>query len=208
VLMGKFVNNTGTNATQIALSYLFTIAAGGVPEESGKGTRVYFSLTGQANSWTNVPGLNTTASADGSSTPSASVSLNWINGGSLFVLWLDDNAAGGGTDAANQIDNFSLRVTAGTPNSATAASVGPAGYTNGFSAQPSVTDWVTLSIAGGGGDNYNRDTEVNASVSTGSVVAQTVSDAANPPAGPTRARCGVPPDFIFRHARLEIAPRS
>jgi hypothetical protein len=63
VLMGKFVNNTGTNATQIALSYLFTIAAGGVPEENGKGTRVYFSLTGQANSWTNVPALNTTASA-------------------------------------------------------------------------------------------------------------------------------------------------
>ncbi len=181
VLMGKFVNNTGTNATQIALSYLFTIAAGGVPEENGKGTRVYFSLTGQANSWTNVSALNMTVSADGSSTPSASVSLNWINGGSLFVLWLDDNASGGGTDAANQMDNFSLRVTAGTPNSVAAASVGPAGYTNGFSAQAPTTDWATLNIAGGSTDNYNPDAEVNASVSANGVTAQTVFDAGNPP---------------------------
>ena len=34
-LMGKFVNNTGTNATQINVSYLFSIAAGGVVEEAG-----------------------------------------------------------------------------------------------------------------------------------------------------------------------------
>jgi lysophospholipase L1-like esterase len=114
VLMGKFVNNTGTNATQINLSYLFTIAAAGASEESGRGTRVYFSLTGQANSWTNVPALNTTASAGGSSTANASVALNWTNGGSLFFAWWDDNSADG-TDSANQYDNVSLRVTAGTP---------------------------------------------------------------------------------------------
>jgi hypothetical protein len=114
VLMGKFVNNTGTNATQITLSYLFTIAAGGASEENGRGTRVYFSLTGQANSWTNVPALNTIASVDESSTLSASIFLNWTNGGSLFLVWLDDNS-GTGTDSADQYDNFSLRVTAGTP---------------------------------------------------------------------------------------------
>ena len=45
---------------------------------------------------------------------SASISLNWTNGGSLFLVWLDDNS-GDGTDSANQYDNFSLRVTAGTP---------------------------------------------------------------------------------------------
>ena len=68
VLMGKFVNHSGSNATQITLSYLFTIAAAGASEEPGRGTRAYFSLTGQANSWTNVPALNTIASTDGSST--------------------------------------------------------------------------------------------------------------------------------------------
>ncbi len=114
VLLGKFLNNTGTNATQIALSYTFTVAAGGTTEDLGKGTRGYFSVTGAANSWTNVAALNTTASANGSSTAAASVFLNWTNGGDLFLLWLDDNSSGG-TDSANQFDNFSLRVTAGTP---------------------------------------------------------------------------------------------
>ena len=114
VLMGKFVNNTGTNATQIALSWLFTIAASGATEEVGMGTRVYFSLTGTPNSWTNLPGLNTTSSTAGSSTRSAGVSLNWTNGGSLFLVWFDDNSSDG-TDSANQFDNFSLRVTSGTP---------------------------------------------------------------------------------------------
>jgi len=113
-LMGKFLNNTGTNAAQIGLSYTFTVAAGGTTEDLGKGTRVYFSLTGAANSWNNVAALNTTASANGSSTAAANVFLNWTNGGDLFLLWLDDNSSGG-TDSANQIDNFSLRVTAGTP---------------------------------------------------------------------------------------------
>ena len=114
VLMGKFVNNTGTNATQITLSYSFTIAAGGVTEDLGKGNRVYFSLTGQANSWTNIAALNTTTSINGSSILGTSVSLYWTNGGSLFVVWYDDNSSEG-TDSANQYDNFSLRVTAGTP---------------------------------------------------------------------------------------------
>jgi lysophospholipase L1-like esterase len=114
VLMGKFVNNTGTNATQIALSYTFTVAAGGTTEDLGKGTRVYFSVTGAANSWLNIAALNTTASANGSSTAAANFFLNWTNEGELFLLWLDDNSSGG-TDSANQFDNFSLRVTAGTP---------------------------------------------------------------------------------------------
>src|SRR5688572_13853525 len=45
VLMGKFLNNSGTNATQVTVSYLSTIAGGGVAEETGRGTRVYYSLS-------------------------------------------------------------------------------------------------------------------------------------------------------------------
>ena len=37
VLMGKFMNDSGTNATEIGLSYLFTIAAGGTGEDAGHG---------------------------------------------------------------------------------------------------------------------------------------------------------------------------
>jgi lysophospholipase L1-like esterase len=114
VLMGKFVNQTGSNVTQIAVSYRLMIAAMGAVEESGRGTRAYFSLSGLLNSWTNVPSLNSTLNMDGNFGFAANVVLNWTNGGSLLLAWLDDNS-GDGTDSANQYDNFSLRVTGGTP---------------------------------------------------------------------------------------------
>jgi lysophospholipase L1-like esterase len=113
-LMGKFVNNTGTNATQIGVSYLFTIASGGASEDSGKGTRAYLSLSGAANTWANLGALNTTASDNGSVAMNASIPVGWTNGGTLFLLWVDDNG-NSGTDAADQFDNFSLRITDGTP---------------------------------------------------------------------------------------------
>lgn len=107
--MGKFVNNTGTNWPQISFSYILTIAApGGVTEDTGKGTRVYYSFSGLANSWTNIPALNTTASTGGSSNYHAVINAVWPSGGNLFLLWVDDNAAPSGIDSANQIDNFSL----------------------------------------------------------------------------------------------------
>ncbi len=115
VLLGKFLNNTGTNATQVGLSYVFTIAAGGVAEDAGKGTRVYYSLSGLPNSWVNLPTFNSTASANGSSTLSTNLALNWTNGANLYLLWADDNANAFGDDSANQIDDFSLKVTAGAP---------------------------------------------------------------------------------------------
>jgi hypothetical protein len=115
-LMGKFVNNTGTNATQITFSYVRTIAGSAtLTEDSGKGTRAYYSLTGLANSWINIAGLNHTEMANGVSNQLAVITANWTNGGNLFLLWADDNASGPGSDPANQIDNFSLRVTAGSP---------------------------------------------------------------------------------------------
>jgi lysophospholipase L1-like esterase len=113
-LLGKFVNNTGTNATQIRLSYLLTIAAGGVAEESGKGLRVYYSLNGGVTGWINLAALNTVVAVNGSSVVNTNFSLNWTNGGSLSLLWVDDNSSGSGTDAANQLDNLSLQVTAGS----------------------------------------------------------------------------------------------
>src|SRR6185436_14833202 len=116
VLMGKFLNQSGTNATQITISYLFTQAAAGATEDIG--IHAYYSLTGTAGSWVNIPGLNSLAFANGSATLSTNVSVNWTNGGILFLLWADDNAPGtglAGTDSADEYDNFSLTVTAGLP---------------------------------------------------------------------------------------------
>src|SRR5690349_7695988 len=58
-LMGKFSNGTGTNATEIAISYRVTFGGTTVAEEPGRGTHVYYSLTGLSNSWVNLPTLNT-----------------------------------------------------------------------------------------------------------------------------------------------------
>jgi hypothetical protein len=113
-LMGKFINNTGSNVTQVTVSYRLTIAAMGAVEESGHGTRVFFSLVGLLNSWTSVPSLDSMVSTDGTSILASTIALNWTNGGSLFLLWLDDNSRDG-TDSANQYDNFSLLVTGGVP---------------------------------------------------------------------------------------------
>ena len=113
-LMGKFVNFSGTNATQLSISFLQTIAGTANPEDSGLGTQVYYSLTGLTNSWTNLLSFNTTSSAAGSLTQSTNLAIDWPNGANLYLLWVDDNAAVG-TDVAYQIDNLSLQVTAGIP---------------------------------------------------------------------------------------------
>lgn len=115
-LMGKFWNNTITNAIQVRLSYAFTIAEGAVTEESGMGNKVYYSVSGEPGSWINLPALNTTSSTAGRTLVSTNISVTWTNGGSLYVLWVDDNSnTGGAADPANQIDDFSLEIIAGLP---------------------------------------------------------------------------------------------
>src|SRR4051812_10283737 len=44
------------------------------------------------------------------------------------------------------------------------ASVGPAGYTNAFSTQPSSADWATFTRTGVATDVYDMDADVNANV--------------------------------------------
>ncbi len=116
-LVGKFVNNTGTNATQVVLSYSLAFAFSGAGtaavEDAGKGSHVYYSVNGALNSWSNLTSLNSTANA-GTFNLATNFAVNWTNGGTLFLLWIDDNA-NAGTDAAYEIDNFSLLVTAGVP---------------------------------------------------------------------------------------------
>jgi hypothetical protein len=125
--MAKFVNNTATNATEIRISYLFTIAAGGIAEEATRGNRAYYSPTGLPGSWVNLAALNTASSANGGMNLTATFAVDWPVGGNLYLLWTDDNATGQGTDSANQIDDFALHVTAGIPLSTalTATLTGP-----------------------------------------------------------------------------------
>jgi hypothetical protein len=101
VLMATLVNNTGTNANLILLNYDFTIATS-VTEEI-PGHRIFYSVTGAANSWQNISALNS-ASA-GRLSASVALSSTWNSGAPLYLLWADDNGSGS-PDDANQIDNF------------------------------------------------------------------------------------------------------
>ena len=56
VLMATLVNSTGTNANAIDLKYDFTNAT--TVAEEIRGHRVYYSLSGAAGTWENIPALN------------------------------------------------------------------------------------------------------------------------------------------------------
>jgi hypothetical protein len=102
VLVAFLQNNSGGASTTLALSYRFDVqtpAAGHLP-----GFYVYYSLTGQPNTWVPIPELS------GSETPGfvfANVTLtgNWAAGAPLYVLWADDNADGV-TDPSYTIDDL------------------------------------------------------------------------------------------------------
>src|SRR6185503_16204437 len=85
-----------------------------------------YSLTGLANSWTNLATLNSTASANGRTAMSTNLNVTWPTGANLYLLWADDNTSASGTDPGNQIDNFSLRVTRSVPPPFACALTAPA----------------------------------------------------------------------------------
>src|SRR4051812_16826261 len=68
-----------------------------------------------------------------------------------------------------------------------AAIVGPTGYTNSFSSQPTAADWATLSIPGLNSDSYDFDTDVNANIAAAGVTGGTVIGSGNPPSSSASA---------------------
>jgi len=101
VMVGFFQNNSGGDLTQVTITYdfnSFNVAAGEVP-----GFRAFWSFTGAPGSWTLLPGLS------GSETIGVHTdnlgSTVWPAGGSLYILWADDNA-NGISDPSYTIDNL------------------------------------------------------------------------------------------------------
>jgi hypothetical protein len=102
VILATLVNNTGTNCTMLHFNYQLTVGASYTEEVPGQ--RLYYSVSSAPNGWTSLPtvsGLNTSQSV------SANVVLNqlWVNGSTLYLLWVDDNSANS-TESAYEIDNF------------------------------------------------------------------------------------------------------
>ena len=101
-LMATFTNNTGVGQSSFQIGY--TLSQQAVITEEVNGHLVYYSLTGAANSWTNLPTLSSAASGN----LATNISVPWPKGGTLYLLWADDNGSPS-PDTANQIDSFFLK---------------------------------------------------------------------------------------------------
>ena len=106
-LMATLVNATGSNVTSANISYSFVTNL--LVAEQVLGQRAYYSLTGLASSWVNIPEFSSAASG----TLSASLSIAWNDGSPLYLLFTDDNGSGT-PDTACQIDDFSVTTGGGS----------------------------------------------------------------------------------------------
>src|SRR2546421_3699537 len=100
LLMVTLVNNLGSDAASVTISYNFAKQV--IVSEEIEGHRAFYSLTGAAGSWINIPEFS--SAAPGRLTVTLNVS--WPNASKLYVVWADDNGAAS-PDTACQIDNFS-----------------------------------------------------------------------------------------------------
>ncbi len=102
LLMATLNNTAGSNVSQLAVSYDFASIGFAGEDAELAGHRVYFSISGNAGSWTLVPELTR------SNTGMANVILDvgaWPAGSNLYLLFADDNG-NMGSDGAFTIDNF------------------------------------------------------------------------------------------------------
>src|ERR1043166_9361388 len=115
VLMCSLVNNLSGNAASVTILYDFNRVTNGTPCgvscEEIDGLRAYYSLSGAAGSWVNIPPLSGAAPGR----LSVTMSVNWPAGSTLYLLWADDKAVASSPDPAMQIDNFSATATLAPP---------------------------------------------------------------------------------------------
>ena len=117
LLMVTLSNNTGSTVTSLSIGYDLGLQNGNVltPEVEFAGHRVYWSLTGTANSWNPIGDFGFRGTAGGVATQTQAFSLTapvaaWANGTNAFILWLDDNAATN-PDGLYLLDNIAFTPT-------------------------------------------------------------------------------------------------
>jgi hypothetical protein len=121
LLMATLQNDSGNTLSSVTVAYTYgvTVPAGLTIQEEIPGFRVFYSLTGEANSWTLIPELSGVGTA-GNLSAVINPAGGWAPGTPLYLLWADDNAAA--SDAANApqeggytIDDFAVTTGAAIP---------------------------------------------------------------------------------------------
>jgi len=123
-LMATLTNGAGGTATGLNLTYDLGLVNNNVTTaDEIPGHRIYYNLTGNAADWKGVAdrGYNGNAATPAVTPQSESVNMtfaggNWANGGTMYVLFLDDNGAN--PDGLFTLDNIKF-VPTGVPEPTT-----------------------------------------------------------------------------------------
>ncbi|MCX6876286.1 MAG: hypothetical protein NTW21_21135 [Verrucomicrobia bacterium] len=142
-LLATLLNTSGAAINELAINFTLSGSAAASEDAGLAGYALYCSLTGAASSWQRIGVYGTLGAVN----TSAVLSSAWADTATLYVLWVDDNGAGGG-DGWYGIDDVSFAkaapganiLTFGLPgNQATIAGTNIAWYV------PDGTDVTALS---------------------------------------------------------------
>jgi hypothetical protein len=101
-------NDTPTDLSRLEISYDVTTGPLPLSGEEVPGLRAYYSLTGEANSWVNIPSLSPARSGHFGSVVDFQTTGLWAAGAQAYLLWADDNSSN--TDAYYTLDNLVLAM--------------------------------------------------------------------------------------------------
>lgn len=117
VLMATLRNDTGQTVTRLRVTFDWAQRNPVPVSESIPGHRVFWSLTGEPNSWQLIPEFSSFTVNDTAFTLTADLPVGgWSPNTTMYLLWADDNGPGSTSDpqeGAYTIDNVVLTPTTG-----------------------------------------------------------------------------------------------
>jgi hypothetical protein len=107
-LIAVLRNDTGADQSELSVVYDLGVrnAPGTTIVEQVPGQRVYYSLSGEPNTWQLIPEIS---SLETPGTVAAVLNLGvWASGSPLYVLWADDNATADRNHAGDEEGGYTL----------------------------------------------------------------------------------------------------